>query len=59
MYQAGGCCDCGDEDAWDRRGFCDRHGNEDRDPLSPLSPSIIQGGRWVLEKSVKYLLQVN
>jgi len=25
--QAGGCCDCGDGDAWDPRGFCSRHGN--------------------------------
>ena len=24
--QAGGCCDCGDEDAWDPNGFCNRHG---------------------------------
>ena len=24
--QAGGCCDCGDVDAWDPKGFCDRHG---------------------------------
>jgi hypothetical protein len=23
---AGGCCDCGDPDAWDPRGFCSRHG---------------------------------
>jgi hypothetical protein len=24
--QAGGCCDCGDPDAWDPNGFCDLHG---------------------------------
>ena len=24
--QAGGCCDCGDGDAWDPRGFCHKHG---------------------------------
>ena len=24
--QAGGCCDCGDPDAWDPRGFCPFHG---------------------------------
>ena len=23
---AGGCCDCGDVDAWDRLGFCSKHG---------------------------------
>ena len=24
--QAGGCCDCGDPDAWDPAGFCSKHG---------------------------------
>lgn len=24
--QAGGCCDCGDPDAWDEAGFCPHHG---------------------------------
>jgi len=24
--QAGGCCDCGDPDAWDPKGFCHLHG---------------------------------
>lgn len=24
--QAGGCCDCGDADAWDPAGFCSNHG---------------------------------
>eukprot|EP00804_Cyclotella_cryptica_P026552 CCRYP_015394-RC/>CCRYP_015394-RC protein AED:0.06 eAED:0.06 QI:168/1/1/1/0.85/0.76/21/3141/1947 len=24
--QAGGCCDCGDADAWDPKGFCSKHG---------------------------------
>lgn len=26
--QAGGCCDCGDPDAWDPKGFCCLHGKE-------------------------------
>ncbi|CAN0548141.1 unnamed protein product, partial [Laminaria digitata] len=34
--QAGGCCDCGDPDAWDSRGFCGRHGLDNRDPLQEL-----------------------
>lgn len=25
MYTRGGCCDCGDETAWKREGFCSRH----------------------------------
>eukprot|EP00550_Attheya_septentrionalis_P012964 CAMPEP_0198304944 /NCGR_PEP_ID=MMETSP1449-20131203/57651_1 /TAXON_ID=420275 /ORGANISM="Attheya septentrionalis, Strain CCMP2084" /LENGTH=2807 /DNA_ID=CAMNT_0044007473 /DNA_START=500 /DNA_END=8923 /DNA_ORIENTATION=- len=48
--QAGGCCDCGDPDAWDPQGFCQRHGivcstststsNNDQtnEPLSPTLP---------------------
>ncbi|CAN0022435.1 unnamed protein product, partial [Ectocarpus sp. 12 AP-2014] len=34
--QAGGCCDCGDPDAWDYRGFCPHHGLDNRDPLQEL-----------------------
>lgn len=26
--QAGGCCDCGDPDAWDPKGFCPLHGKD-------------------------------
>lgn len=28
--QAGGCCDCGDPDAWDPSGFCPHHGGGER-----------------------------
>ena len=28
--QAGGCCDCGDPQAWDPKGFCPHHGKEVR-----------------------------
>ncbi|CAM9897529.1 unnamed protein product, partial [Sphacelaria rigidula] len=34
--QAGGCCDCGDPDAWDSKGFCDKHGLDNCDPLQEL-----------------------
>eukprot|EP00727_Mastigamoeba_balamuthi_P013243 m51a1_g8541 hypothetical protein (2296) ;mRNA; f:35376-52932 len=30
----GGCCDCGDESAWRRTGFCSRHGGTSADPLA-------------------------
>ncbi len=31
---AGGCCDCGDPDAWDPNGFCAKHGKKHHDPMS-------------------------
>ncbi|CAM9782916.1 unnamed protein product, partial [Choristocarpus tenellus] len=34
--QAGGCCDCGDPDAWDPSGFCHKHGLDNRNPLHDL-----------------------
>ncbi|KAL1195669.1 E3 ubiquitin-protein ligase PRT6 [Cardamine amara subsp. amara] len=35
IYTGGGCCDCGDETAWKREGFCSNHkGSEQIQPLS-------------------------
>ncbi|XVE61882.1 hypothetical protein DITRI_Ditri06bG0074600 [Diplodiscus trichospermus] len=35
IYTGGGCCDCGDETAWKREGFCSKHkGAEQIQPLS-------------------------
>ncbi len=39
----GGCCDCGDVQAWKRNGFCSRHRGasaEDDDPAAPMSPRL-------------------
>lgn len=33
---AGGCCDCGDSDAWSTAGFCNKHGKKHDDPVSFL-----------------------
>ena len=55
--QAGGCCDCGDEDAWDANGFCHRHGQDGNDPLVHLPPSFITSARFMLNKSASFLLQ--
>jgi len=55
--QAGGCCDCGDEDAWDKQGFCHRHGQDGDDPLSHLPLSFIAACRWVTACSVGFLKQ--
>lgn len=35
IYTGGGCCDCGDETAWKREGFCSKHkGTRQVQPLS-------------------------
>lgn len=39
----GGCCDCGDVQAWKSNGFCSRHGGacgEDEDPALPMSTEL-------------------
>lgn len=34
IYTGGGCCDCGDDTAWKREGFCSKHkGSEQIQPL--------------------------
>ncbi|XWS67070.1 hypothetical protein CRYUN_Cryun05aG0254900 [Craigia yunnanensis] len=42
IYTGGGCCDCGDETAWKREGFCSKHkGSEQIQPLPEnLSNSV-------------------
>lgn len=36
----GGCCDCGDCDAWKSTGFCDKHGHSTADPVSYIPRDI-------------------
>jgi len=36
---AGGCCDCGDEEAWDPTGFCSKHGETTEAPT--LDPQVV------------------
>ena len=33
--QEGGCCDCGDPEAWDPKGFCPKHGNPASSAVTP------------------------
>lgn len=54
--QAGGCCDCGDEDAWDAAGFCNRHGSHGDDPLSHLPPPFNASARAVLKRTVDFIV---
>jgi hypothetical protein len=54
--QAGGCCDCGDEDAWEPAGFCGRHGKDGDDPLSNLPPTFIASSRGLMHQAVAFTL---
>ncbi|CAM9996518.1 unnamed protein product, partial [Ectocarpus fasciculatus] len=57
--QAGGCCDCGDPDAWDSRGFCSQHGLDNRDPLQELPEGIITAGTTVMAAVQTFLLETS
>ena len=54
---AGGCCDCGDADAWDPKGFCRRHGCQDcRDPLQDAPRDLVQPTAIVIDEAVRAIL---
>ena len=56
--QAGGCCDCGDEDAWDAGGFCHRHGQQGDNPLVHFPASFMASARWTLGQAVALVVRV-
>jgi hypothetical protein len=56
--QAGGCCDCGDPDAWAASGFCKEHGGGDQDPLRMLPPALISAAQTVLTHVIESLRAV-
>jgi hypothetical protein len=56
----GGCCDCGDTEAWKESGACPKHRTDDSsappsDPLSLLPPEIITGFNSVLQGVVLFI----
>jgi hypothetical protein len=48
--QAGGCCDCGDEGAWDAKGFCNKHGKNLCNPLESIPIDVREAGRYVMNQ---------
>ncbi|DAZ96356.1 TPA: LOW QUALITY PROTEIN: hypothetical protein N0F65_008006, partial [Lagenidium giganteum] len=55
--QSGGCCDCGDTEAWAPEGFCTRHkGAQDADPLSFLPSDVLINSRACLDAVLKVVL---
>lgn len=55
--QAGGCCDCGDADAWDPSGFCSRHGKSSSSDAIPRSvvdkarDTVAEMATWITRTS--------
>lgn len=47
MYTGGGCCDCGDETAWKREGFCSKHKGIRQ--VQPLSEDLVSSVRPVVD----------
>ena len=55
--QAGGCCDCGDPDAWDPQGFCPSHGPAASTSNSVLSDNVIERVRGVVPAAVDWMVE--
>ena len=60
--EGGGCCDCGDTEAWLESGTCRKHGLDPEaqgvDPLSVLPTSLVLGLTAVLHGSLLVLQQL-
>jgi len=60
--QAGGCCDCGDPDAWDPAGFCPHHGpNVQCTPVevnAALPTGMVHRVRGVVPAAIDWMVQV-
>ncbi|CAK4706409.1 unnamed protein product [Aphanomyces euteiches] len=54
---AGGCCDCGDAEAWAKSGFCSKHPGRDdtKKPTVELPKSMTSMAQPLVEAVVKYL----
>lgn len=55
---SGGCCDCGDADAWRATGFCSRHGRGTEDPKSHLPSELVASAQPVLSTLSHFLAQL-
>ena len=61
--EGGGCCDCGDTEAWQESGTCSKHGLDPNaqgvDPLTVLPASLVLGLTAVLHGALLAVLQVS
>ena len=53
---SGGCCDCGDGEAWCSKGFCDKHGKRTADPVSYIPREIAGAADRVFDTIAESLL---
>jgi hypothetical protein len=53
----GGCCDCGDADAWDSKGFCSCHGKKTENPVQFIPRDIVQVSVVIFDTIVENLLK--
>ena len=51
--QAGGCCDCGDADAWSPSGFCKKHGMNDDSIKIGVEPGVLGSVHAISDYLVK------
>uniref|UniRef100_A0A7S4S346 E3 ubiquitin-protein ligase n=1 Tax=Ditylum brightwellii TaxID=49249 RepID=A0A7S4S346_9STRA len=58
--QAGGCCDCGDPDAWDPAGFCDRHGPNVADGIEGggVGGAVVERVQGAVGAAMDWLVEV-
>ncbi len=57
---SGGCCDCGDPEAWNKNGFCKDHGADDDidDPLASLAGVVVSSGQLIINEIVSTLKEL-
>ena len=55
--QAGGCCDCGDPDAWDPAGFCPDHGPSAHSGEGGLDAAIVNRVKGIVPATVDWLVK--
>jgi len=53
---SGGCCDCGDAEAWNSKGCCDKHGRVTSDPMSFIPREIARASVLVFDTIAECLL---
>lgn len=54
--QAGGCCDCGDSEAWAPEGFCASHGKrENFDPVEDIPRPLRESAEVLFDSLVEFL----
>ena len=53
----GGCCDCGDSQAWNTNGFCSKHSAKEIDIKQVLPEKVIESGRTVLRRTLLWFVK--